>query len=385
MIKNSRRISGIEQYYFAQKLAQIKEMDLNGSKVINLGIGSPDLLPNEAVTQVLQEAALLPDANKYQSYRGVDGLRSAFSNWYLDNFGVVLDMDCEILPLLGSKEGIMHVSMAFLDEGDEVLVPNPGYPAYETCAKIAGATPIRFDLETTLDWKPDLDKLKDRDLSKVKIMWINYPNMPTGATVDLAFINEIALFGRDNEILICHDNPYSFILNDNPLSFLQAKDAFPWMLELTSLSKNYNMAGWRVGAVSAHRDIISSILTFKSNMDSGMFKPLQSAAITALQSPAKWLAINNEVYRARKKIVFEIFELLNCKVEASNAGMFVWAKVPSALSAKELSDVILEDARVFMTPGFIFGSNGVDYLRISLCSTESDFCEAIERIKSINF
>ncbi len=383
MIKEAQRIQGIEQYYFAQKLGQIKQMDSDGGqKVLNLGIGSPDLLPPKNVIETMNKAANKSDANKYQSYTGIDEIRQELSNWYKHYFEVTLDPTSEILPLLGSKEGVMHISMAFLSEGDEVLVPNPGYPAYATCAKIAGASVIAFELKQSLGWKPDLDKLKSKDLSKVKIMWINYPNMPTGATVDVSFYQELADFGRDNQILICNDNPYSFILNDNPISILQVKQAFPWVLELSSLSKNYNMAGWRIGAVSAHKDIIKSILKFKSNMDSGMYKPLQIAAIEALKTPIVWNKSNNEVYLMRKKSAIKLLEKVGCTIEASHVGMFVWAKVPNGKDGNQLSNYLLDQFRIFITPGFIFGDAGNDYIRISLCSPEDVFLEALNRINN---
>ena len=322
------------------------------------------------------------DASMYQSYTGIPSLRQSFAEWYQEHFKVQLDHESEILPLAGSKEGIMHLSMAFLEPGDEVLVPNPGYPAYATCSKIAGATIRTFNLDPDNGYKPDLLTLQKSDLSRVKIMWINYPNMPTGAVVDVSFFEEIVRFGEHNQILICHDNPYTFILNEDPSSILQSTNALPWALELTSMSKNYNMAGWRVGAMAADKEIIKQVLKFKSNMDSGMYKAVQEAAIQALGLDKTWFNKLNETYKLRKDVAQTIVEQLKCKTMGSKAGMFLWAKVPDTMTAEQVSDLVLREAKVFITPGFIFGSGGNQFIRLSLCSTEEQLTEALERIVS---
>lgn len=384
MIKEATRLNVAETYYFARKLAEIRQMNaVNEVQVINLGIGSPDLPPHDNVINALQGAASKPDAHAYQSYKGIPELSKAFADWYKRYFAVSLDPEQEILPLIGSKEGVMHITMSFLNAGDHVLVPNPGYPAYAMTAKLAGATPLFFDLKEELDWLPDLDELSSMDLSKVKMMWVNYPNMPTGGKATLDFFNKLLAFGVKNNILICHDNPYTFILNENPLSIMQAAGSDTHALELTSLSKNYNMAGWRVGAVAGNKFFIDTILKYKSNMDSGMFKPLQVAAVEALGLGNDWFTYLNGVYAKRKVIAIEIMEALGCIPLLNGAGMFVWAKVPNdILSSEQYADDILEKSKVFITPGSIFGSKGDRYLRISLCSNESQFNTALERVQA---
>lgn len=382
MIKEATRLNVAETYYFARKLSEIRQMNaVNEVQVINLGIGSPDLPPHDSVINAVKEAASKTDAHAYQSYKGIPELSQAFANWYKKHFEVVLDPDHNILPLIGSKEGVMHITMSFLNAGDQVLIPNPGYPAYAMTAKLAGATPIYFDLKEELNWLPDLEELEEMDLSKVKMMWVNYPNMPTGGKATLDFFNQLMAFGVKHDILICHDNPYTFILNDSPLSIMQASGSDTHSLELTSLSKNYNMAGWRVGAVVGNKYFIDTILKYKSNMDSGMFKPLQVAAITALGLGSDWFEYLNSQYTSRKLIAIKIMEELGCKPLLDGAGMFVWAKVPEHIHNAELmADDILEKAKVFITPGSIFGSKGDRYLRISLCSTEIQFNNALKRV-----
>lgn len=381
MIKPAERIGGVEQYYFAKKLGQIRAFNAaNATQIINLGIGSPDLAAPTAVIETVGGSARIKDASKYQSYTGIPSLRAGFASWYKRHFDVTLDSEREILPLLGSKEGIMHLSMAFLEEGDEVLVPDPGYPAYAACSKIAGATIRRFDLLPENGYLPDLDLLEQTDLSKVKMMWINYPNMPTGAVADRTFFERIIRFGERYNILICHDNPYTFILNESPRSILQGGNGFPWALELTSLSKNYNMAGWRVGAMAADKYILQHVLKFKSNMDSGMYKPIQEAAVKALGMGQDWFDQINAKYEVRKGIAQLIIGELSCPMMASEAGMFLWAKVPGHMSGEEMSDLVLREANVFITPGFIFGDNGANYIRLSLCADEDQLKEALARI-----
>jgi aspartate/methionine/tyrosine aminotransferase len=320
----------------------------------------------------------------YQSYKGIPELTKAFAAWYKNHFNVNVDPNTEILPLIGSKEGVMHIAMSFLNPGDKVLVPNPGYPAYAMTAKLTGSEIVNFDLKAELNWLPDLDELSKMDLSGVKMMWVNYPNMPTGGNADLAFFKKLVAFGRKHNILICHDNPYTFILNDNPVSILQVEGAMETALELTSLSKNYNMAGWRIGAVAGQKSSIDSILKFKSNMDSGMFKPLQLAAVEALSCGDEWFKPLNEIYLKRKEIAVEIMKAVGCDPLQSGAGMFVWAKIPSEVeNAEILADDILYKGKVFITPGYIFGSNGERYLRISLCSDELQLLQALDRVKSL--
>lgn len=385
MIETSMRMKNAETYYFAKKLAVIKAMNDNGKHVINLGIGSPDLPPHESVTESIKYSLNESDAHKYQPYRGISELTNAFAQWYKNHFNVLFLPEQEILPLIGSKEGIMHISMTFLNEGDEVLVPNPGYPSYSMATKLAGGTVVEFDLKKELNFQPDLSALEQRDLSKVKLMWINYPNMPTGGNADLIFYEKLIHFAKKHNILICHDNPYTFILNENICNIFQIEDAKEHAIELTSLSKNYNMAGWRIGALAGSSHYISEILRFKSNMDSGMFKPVQNAAVKALSLEKDWFQYLNRIYKDRKVKAIEILNFLDCKVYDKGAGMFVYARVSEKFKCgEEVSEYLLNHAHVFITPCHIFGSNGNEYLRISLCGSLDLFEEALERIKRIN-
>lgn len=386
MIKESNRLKVAETYYFAKKLAEIKQMnETNAVKVINLGIGSPDLPPPTAVTEKLKEYATRTDVHAYQSYKGIPELNEAFAGWYKNHFDVQVNPKTEILPLIGSKEGVMHISMSFLNPGDKVLVPNPGYPAYAMTAKLAGAEVIYFDLEATLDWLPDLAKIEaENDLTDVKIMWVNYPNMPTGGNATKAFFDQLIAFGLKHNILICHDNPYTFILNDHPLSILQSEGAKKTALELTSLSKNYNMAGWRIGAITGDQYYIDTIMKFKSNMDSGMFLPLQVAAVEALRQDKSWFDYLNGIYKERKIKAIEIMEAIGCKPLRDGAGMFVWAAIPEEEKDAEcMADEILYESKVFITPGHIFGDVGTRYLRISLCSDVQQLENALLRVKEL--
>lgn len=382
-IEQSTRLEKVSTYYFAKKLAEITALNANNDvQIINLGIGSPDLLPPKEVIDTLKISADELDANKYQSYKGQPVLRSAFSEWYKRHFDVAINPHSEVLPLMGSKEGIMHIHMSLLGEGDEVLVPNPGYPAYKMTAALAGANTVTYDLKAEGNWLPDLVELDSKDLSKVKLMWINYPHMPTGAYADLAFYTKLITFAKKNEIIVCHDNPYAFILNDNPISIMQIEGAQDWCVELISLSKCYNMAGWRVGALVGHPNMIEAVMKFKSNMDSGMYKPLQLAAAKALSIGQDWMDSLNQVYARRKKIAHEIMEVLGAEYETDKVGMFVWAKIiNSTLTSAEFCDKILYDAKVFISPGHIFGSNGEGYIRISLCCDEDILRAALERIR----
>ena len=383
IINKASRVSEVKAYYFATKLQEVAAMNMDGSvPVINLGIGSPDLQPPPEVISTLHTAADDPKANKYQSYKGTSQLREAFANWYQKWFGVTLGSDTDILPLMGSKEGIMHISMSFLQSGDRVLVPNPGYPAYRMCAALAGATTIPYELSADKKWLPDLDKISQLpDFHKVKIMWINYPHMPTGAVADLVFYKELVKWAKKHEILICSDNPYAFILNESPASPLQVEGALAVCIELTSLSKCYNMAGWRVGCLAGSKDYIDTVLTYKSNMDSGMYRPIQEAAVAAMNQKADWFEKINATYRQRKQIAMEIMNLLELEYDASAAGMFIWGRLSHDLfTSAEVIDDILHGARVFLTPGHIFGTAGEGYIRISLCATVDELLQAKQRI-----
>lgn len=384
MITTATRIQSIGTYYFAKKLAEIKALEQSGIDIINLGIGSPDLPPAPDVIEALSSHAAQSTSHGYQSYYGIIELRQAFADWYYRYFDVSLDASNEILPLIGSKEGIMHISMAYLEAGDHVLVPNPGYPAYEATAKIAGATVRYYDLTDDHDWLPNLTAIEaDNDLTKVKIMWLNYPHMPTGTKATAEMFVQLIAFARKHDILLCHDNPYIFILNEEPMSILQFEGAKEVALELISLSKCYNMAGWRIGAIHGKKEFLESIITFKSNMDSGMFRPLQEAAIVALGLEDTWITELNLEYGKRKKIAQEIFDALGLIYKTDTAGLFVWGKITNGQDAYTYSDVILDKARVFITPGAIFGSNGDDYLRISLCSPLSQLERALDQIKKV--
>ena len=372
----------VQEYYFSTKLKEIAEMNAQGQNVLNLGIGSPDLAPSENTILALKTAAENPKNHAYQSYVGIPALRQTFADWYLRYFGVELNPANEILPLLGSKEGIMHIAMAYLETGDEVLLPNPGYPTYRSASLLAGATLVDYELSEENGWLPDLAELEKKDLSKVKLMWLNYPHMPTGAKANLPFFEELVSFAKKHNILLVNDNPYSFILNEDYLSLLSVPGAKEIALELNSLSKAQNMAGWRVGLLAGGKELIANVLRFKSNMDSGMFLPIQLAAVEALKADESWYESLNEIYKIRQKKVFEIMDLLGCVYDNNQTGMFVWAKIPNKWKdSYALSDEILYKAKVFITPGGIFGSQGNNYLRISLCAEVELFEKAIERIK----
>src|SRR5215203_455521 len=379
------RLNGIGEYYFSQKLREIDELNKTGNPVINLGIGSPDMPPSAEIIQVLQEEIVKPNVHAYQSYKGVPAFRKAIADWYQKWYGVTLNPDNEILPLIGSKEGIMHVSMAYLNKDDEVLIPDPGYPTYKSATHLAGGKCIPYELTEENDWQPDFATLEKLDLSKVKLMWVNYPQMPTGQLPTKELFEKLVAFAKRNNILICHDNPYSFILNDKPESLLSVSGAKDVAIELNSLSKSHNMAGWRVGILCGAKEKIEDVLRFKSNMDSGMFLPLQLAAAKALTLGNEWHSALNAIYTKRREKVFQILNELDCSYNSSQAGLFVWAKIPKTFSnGYELSDVVLKHARVFITPGGIFGNAGEQYVRVSLCSTEEKFTEAFHRITNIS-
>jgi LL-diaminopimelate aminotransferase len=383
---SSKRLEGIGEYYFSQKLREIDELNKQGKNVINLGIGSPDLPPHPDVIKVLNEESAKPNVHAYQSYKGSPVLRKAMADWYKRWYSVELNADSEVLPLIGSKEGIMHICMAFLNEGDHVLVPNPGYPTYRSAVKLAGGIAIDYELSSDNNWFPNFPAIEEqlKNLSSpVKLMFVNYPQMPTGQLATEELFEQIVAFGRKHNILICHDNPYSFILNEFPMSLLSVDGAKEVVLELNSLSKSHNMAGWRVGMLCGSKQIIDEVMRFKSNMDSGMFLPLQLAAAKALTLGKDWHDSLNEVYLKRRKLVFELLDLLKCNYESTQAGMFVWAEIPAEYkSCYELSDAILYNTGVFITPGGIFGSAGDRYIRVSLCSPEERIRESIDRIRN---
>ena len=383
MIKTASRLEGIGEYYFSKKLREIDELNKAGKNIISLGIGSPDLPPHPDVIKVLQEESSKPNVHAYQSYKGSPVLRKAISEWYNGWYGVKLNPETEVLPLIGSKEGIMHICMTYLDAGDKVLVPNPGYPTYRSAVALAGGVSVNYDLTEVNGWEPDFDALEKMDLSKVKLMWINYPQMPTGKLPSSGLFAKIVSFGRKHGILICHDNPYSFILNDKPASILSAPGGMETAIELNSLSKSQNMAGWRVGMLVGAEERINEVMRFKSNMDSGMFLPVQLAAAKALSLGKDWYNELNNIYRRRREKVFQLLTLLNCSYDTGQAGMFVWAKIPSnQQSGYTLSDKVLYEANVFITPGGIFGNAGENYVRVSLCCKEENIDAAMERIKN---
>ncbi len=379
------RLKSTEEYYFSKKLREIEVMNRQGHQVLNLGIGSPDLPPHPDVISDLVEHAQQPHTHGYQSYKGVAPLRKAISDWYGKYYGVSLDPEREILPLMGSKEGIVHICMTYLQAGDEALIPDPGYPTYATAVRLSGADSRTYTLTEEGQWLPDLDKLDKEDLSKVKLMWINYPHMPTGAKASTEFFEKLVDFARKHNILLCHDNPYSFILNDNPQSLMQVNGAREVALELNSLSKSSNMAGWRIGMMVGAAERLEEVLRFKSNMDSGMFLPLQMAAVKALSLDSSWYKELNANYASRKKLVFRLLDVLNCSYDTAQVGLFVWARIPSVWDdGYALSDHVLYGAKVFITPGGIFGKGGDSYIRISLCASESQLEEAIARVLNIS-
>lgn len=382
-VKPAERTSAIQEYYFAKKLAELAKMIAGGVDVINLGIGNPDQMPSETVIQKLKEMAEKPNAHGYQSYKGIPALRNGFSEWYKREFSVSLDPENEILPLIGSKEGIMHISMAYLNAGDKVLVPDPGYPAYASAAKLCGAKVVNYDLLEVNSYYPDFKAIESNDLEGVKIMWVNYPNMPTGTSATKQLFNDLVKFGLKHNILIVNDNPYSFILNKNPLSILSVAGSKEIALELNSLSKSHNMAGWRMGMVAGSAEYIKYIHEVKSNMDSGMFLPLQAAAAEALKLTTDWYDKINEVYLRRRILVYSLLDKLGCTYDKEQNGLFVWARIPAIWKGSEkYSDYILDEYRIFITPGTTFGLNGNNYVRVSLCITEERFKECINRIES---
>jgi len=381
MIEVANRLKNVEEYYFSKKLRQVGLLKSQGKPIINLGIGSPDLNPPERVLNALVETFNEDGAHKYQSYQGIPELREAIADFYNNQFNVALSPLTEVLPLMGSKEGILHISMAFLNQGDEVLIPNPGYPTYESVTNLVGATPVFYDLNEDSGWLPNLVALEKRGLEKVKLMWVNYPHMPTGTLATNKLFEDLITFAKRHDILIINDNPYSFILNKYPRSILKYKGASEVCLELNSLSKTFNMAGWRVGMLVGKSEYLKAVLRVKSNMDSGMFLGIQKGAIEALYCSDMWYLSLNSVYEQRREIVWKIADALKCTYNKRAAGLFVWAKLPEYLDAEEYIDLILKEKSIFITPGTIFGSNGKGYIRISLCAPQEELEEALARLK----
>jgi aspartate/methionine/tyrosine aminotransferase len=381
MIEVANRLNTVEEYYFSKKLREVNLLIASGKPVINLGIGSPDLQPPKKVVDALTEGLTNPNAHKYQSYQGLPELRQAISSFYKTNYEVNLSPNTEILPLMGSKEGIMHISMAYLNKGDEVLIPNPGYPTYQSVTKLVEATPVFYELDASNNWLPDLKALEKLDLRQVKLMWVNYPHMPTGARPTKYLFEELVDFAKKHHILIVNDNPYSFVLNDNPASILSVRGAKDVCLELNSLSKTFNMAGWRVGMVVGDNEHINNILKVKSNMDSGMFYGIQKGAIEALKCSKMWFVTLNSVYKQRRDLVWKLADALNCTYDKNATGLFVWAKLPAYVKSEEFIDLILKENHIFITPGTIFGSKGEGYIRFSLCAQTEDLEEAIARVR----
>lgn len=381
-IEPAERLKNIKEYYFSVKLKEVAAMNAAGKDVINLGVGSPDLPPSDETVNELCKDARMQDAHGYQPYAGTPELRKAFADWYNKYFNVSLNPDKEIQPLIGSKEGILHISMAFINPGDGVLIPNPGYPTYMAVSNLLQAKITEYDLLEENKWMPDLEALEKKDLSNIKLMWVNYPNMPTGAKATKELFERLVEFGKRHNILICNDNPYSFILNREYLSILSIPEAKDICLELNSMSKSHSMPGWRIGMVAGNEKFINYIIKVSSNMNSGQFRPMLKAATKALYNGDSWYKYINSFYKKRRTIVEEIFSELECTWDPKQSGLFMWGKIPQKYKdAGELADKILYNANVFITPGFIFGSNGNRYIRISLCAKEEKLKEALNRIK----
>lgn len=380
-IEPARRVTEIEEYYFARKLREVARLNAEGRDIVSLGIGGPDRMPAADVVETLVESARRADSHSYQPFMGLPELRAAMADWYARSYGVSLDPQREILPLIGSKEGILHVSLAFLNPGDGVLVPNPGYPTYTSGSRLAMAEIFPYDLKEETGWEPDFEALERLPLERIKLMWVNYPHMPTGTPASRELFERLVDFGRRHGIVIAHDNPYSFILNDQPLSILSVDGAKDVCLEMNSLSKSHNMAGWRMAMLATNEEFLQWIIKVKSNVDSGQFKPVMLAAVKALNQPQSWYDDVNRTYWRRRAIAERIMEALGCRFRPEQRGLFLWGRLPEGeTSAEKFCDRILSEARVFITPGFIFGSNGEGYVRISLCATEERMEEALKRI-----
>lgn len=381
MIEIANRLKKVEEYYFSKKLREVRALVAQGRPIINLGIGSPDLNPPKSVLEAISDASFQENVHGYQSYQGLPELRNGMAKFYQDHYQVELNPEDEILPLMGSKEGILHISMAFLNAGDQVLIPNPGYPTYASVTNLVEAEPVFYDLKEENNWQPDFEALENRDLSKVKIMWINYPHMPTGANGTLELFQRLVAFAKKHGILLVNDNPYSFILNNSPRSILQIDGAKAVAIELNSLSKTFNIAGWRVGMVVGKSEFINNILQVKSNMDSGMYYGIQKVAVAALNLPPTWIESLNKTYKSRRNLVWKICDQLDCTYDEGGVGMFVWARVPQGKTSNEITDLLLYDHDVFITPGTVFGSRGEGYIRFSLCVPEEKIELVLNRLK----
>lgn len=381
MIQTAKRLETVKEYYFSKKLKEVRQLISEGKPIINMGIGSPDLAPHSSVIEAIQNAMYDEKSHEYQSYQGLPELRQGFADFYKNNFNVEFNSNSEILPLMGSKEGIMHISLAFLNQDDEVLIPNPGYPTYSSVTELVQAKTVYYDLKEEHNWQPNFEALEKTNLSKVKLMWVGYPHMPTGTNATLEFYQKLIDFGKKHAILIVNDNPYSFILNDNPLSIFQIKGSKEIALELNSLSKTFNMAGWRVGMVIGNAALIDAILKVKSNMDSGMFYGIQIGAIAALKLEKDWFASQNKIYTKRRNLIFQLAKKMGCTFDKNTVGMFVWAKLPTGIQSEKFIDSLLYEKHIFLTPGTIFGSNGEGYIRFSLCVKEENIIEAIKRFQ----
>ena len=382
-IKPADRLSQVTEYYFSRKLKEIERLNAEGKDIISLAIGSPDMPPSQATVDKLCEVARQAGAHGYQPTSGTPELRQAMAGFYKRWYGVDIDPQTEVQPLIGSKEGILHITLAFVNPGDKVLVPNPGYPTYTSLSKILGAEVVNYNLREDDGWQPDFNELESTDLTGVRIMWTNYPNMPTGAPARMETYKRLVSFARRHNILIVNDNPYSLILNEKPLSLLQVEDAKDCCIELNSMSKSHNMPGWRVGMCVGNRQFIQWILKIKSNIDSGTFRGIQLAAAEAYNNDDAWhRQANVETYRRRRHLAEAIMQELGCEYDKGQVGMFLWGKIPARYAnAEELTEKVLHNARVFITPGFIFGSNGERYIRISLCAKDERMEEALRRIK----
>ena len=382
MIPQADRLQQVQEYYFSRKLREVRQLAAEGHPVINMGIGSPDLSPSPEVLQTLKDAVEEMGAHQYQSYQGLPELRQTIAAFYNQKFGVTLDPDSEVLPLMGSKEGIMHISMAFLNPGDRVLIPDPGYPTYGSVTRLVGAQPLTYALSESHGWFPDLEALEEEGLQGVRLMWVSYPHMPTGATADQEQFRRLVDFARRNDLLLVNDNPYSFVLSNGPLSILSTPGAEGYVLELNSLSKTFNMAGWRVGMLLGAAPLLQAVLKVKSNMDSGMFYGIQKGAIAALRSGPGWFDHLDATYRRRRAGVFQIADRLGCTYDHKAVGMFVWARLPDGSPDSEtFVDELLHKKHLFVAPGTVFGSQGEGYIRFSLCVPEDKIREALKRLE----
>lgn len=380
MIQFANRLNTVQEYYFSKKLREVRQLATEGKPIINIGIGSPDLQPPSSVIEAIKNSLFKDGAHKYQNYQGLPEFRKAVSSFYQRNYDVALNSENEILPLMGSKEGIMHISLAFLNEGDQVLIPNPGYPTYSSVTNLIGATPIFYELDSNTNWQPNFSELEKLDTSKIKLMWVNYPHMPTGAKATKDTFEKLIAFGKKHNIVIVNDNPYSFILNDNPQSILKVDGAKDIALELNSLSKSFNMSGWRVGILLGKEEFLSEVSKVKTQMDSGMFYGIQKGAIEALQLSNDWFTKLNSIYTERRELVWSLADKLKCTYDKDNSGMFVWAKLPLNITSEEMIDDLLYNKNIFVAPGTVFGSKGEGYIRFSLCVPKEKIKEAISRI-----